>query len=159
MDWGGVRRGTYWVTAEGYRNHLWEKGGGGCAHRKYCGVRIYSTHTHRKGSQGWLFGFWLGWPSREILYTETGEASGRPRLRKSWLQGNYRLFSWKHLKRPSSWGYSQMKLSQHNTEKFAHPCSLLHNLHPRHRISRLSIIGRVDRKKCVLSTQWTFIPP
>lgn len=45
----------------------------------------FTAHTHRerKRGQGWLFGFWLGWPSREILYTETGEASGRPRLRKS----------------------------------------------------------------------------
>ena len=83
VDWGGVRRETYWVTAEGYRNHLREKEGGRCAPRKYCGVRISSTDTQRKRSQGWLFGFYFGWPSRKILYTETGKASGRPRLRKS----------------------------------------------------------------------------
>lgn len=82
-DWGEVRRETYWVTAEGYRNHFQEKEEGGCAHGKYCGVRIYSTHTERERSQEWLFGFYFGWPSRKILYTETGETSGRPGLRKS----------------------------------------------------------------------------
>lgn len=33
------------MTVEGYRNHLREKEGGRCAHRKYCGV---STHRERE---------------------------------------------------------------------------------------------------------------
>lgn len=63
VDWGGVRRETYWVTAEGYRNHLREKEGGGCAHRKYCGVRIYSTHTEKRESRMALW--FLVWVAKQ----------------------------------------------------------------------------------------------
>ena len=45
-----VEGGLRWSKEGDLLGDLREKEGGGCAHRKYCGVRIYSTHTEKKES-------------------------------------------------------------------------------------------------------------